>query len=215
MMMTPQQREKPNLTLYGIETQLLELLNFRESIADDPDMTPEEQRLSLEACDQQIAEYVRAEVKKCDGIASYLREFETRAIAMKEESDRCAEQSTAWRKRLRNLESMVISIMQGMKKDRIDGRHSVLQLKKNPASAEIQSPDLVPHEYQRVKVTMSAALWWKIRQKLALDPLGTELFDVKDPEAEPMKDKIREELKVGGSVPGCRLRTDSVRLEVK
>lgn len=223
--------EKPTLppkalTLYGIETELLELLNFRESIESDPDMTPQEQQESLKACDESIVEYIRAEVKKCDGIAAYIREFDSRAALLEEEADRCKEMARVWQKRKKSLESMVIDIMQVTKQTRIDGRHSVLALKKNPASVDVAQPHLVPAEYERVNVTVRHSLWTNILalvvQAARRDTTIALLYaEMQDPDKiqlgapEPMKKKIAEELKVGGSVPGCRLRTDSVRLEVK
>jgi hypothetical protein len=205
--------EKPNLTLYGIETQLLELLNFRESIESDPDMTPQEQQESLKACDESIAEYIRAEVKKCDGIAMYLREFAARAQAETDEIERLKRRKRMWDKRYESLEAMVIDIMQVTKQTRIDGRHSVLQLKKNPPSVEVAQPDMVPGDMQRVTVKMTMAQW---QQTVAAMPmaLAIELTGCAAP-PEPMKTEIAKRLKEGDGVPGCRLRTDGVRLEVK
>jgi hypothetical protein len=209
----------PNLTLYGIETQLLELLTFRDSVLEDPDMTPAEQQESVKAIDQQIRDYVTAEVKKVDGIARYLREFETRAETLKEEAKRCNEAAKAWDKRHESLESMVIAIMREANKTRLDGRHSVLNLRKNPASVDVAQPELVPGEYRRIVVTMSLAFYERLRTALMMNeklaPLGSELIQSKVSEPEAMRSQIGAELKLGGSVPGCRLKTDSVRLEVK
>lgn len=217
MMMTPQQREKPqlpNLTLYGIETQLMELLNFRESILDDPDMTPSDQKDSLAAIDQQIAEYIRAEVKKVDGIAGYLREFEAREAAEAEEIERLERRKRMWKTRRENLTKMVIEIMQATKQTRIDGRHSVLQLAKNPPSVEVAQENLVPSEYRRAKVTMPADLFIKLLVSAgpANDARVTAEATIN---YETDKIKVKTALKSGDGVPGCRLRTDGVRLEVK
>lgn len=209
---------KPDLSLYGIETQLLELMNFRDDVLSDPDMTPQEQKDSLDAIDKQVQEYITAEVKKCDGIARYLREFGARAATLKEEAKRCSEMAKAWEKRHDSLESMVISIMEQTGQKRIDGKHSVLSLRKNPPSVEVAQPDMVPGEYKRVTVTMPESLWNQVGQSLLLKDVrvAAALIDsAKVGAPEPMKQKIGEELKVGGSVPGCRLRTDGVRLEVK
>ena len=202
--------EKPNLTLYGIETQLLELLNFREAIESDPDMTPQEQQESLKACDESIAQYIRAEVKKADGIARYLREFQARETALVEEADRCYDAAKAWKKRRESLTSMVIDVMQATKQTRIDGRHSVLQLKKNPPSVEVAQPELVPGEMQRVTVKMSRAQWAYL-----CNTYPGAISNMTASEPEPMKTEIAKRLKEGDGVPGCRLRTDGVRLEVK
>ena len=161
---------------------------------------------------------------------SHLREFETRAQALKDEAKRCTAMAKAWEKRYVNLEAMVIDIMQVTKQTRIDGRHSVLTLKKNPPSVDVAQPDMVPVEYQRVTVTMKRSIWQRIRVALEIGAqfagsqesrketlsLALELpSECKVSEPEPEKRKIGEELKLGGSVPGCRLKTDGVRLEVK
>ena len=203
--------EKPNLTLYGIETQLLELLNFRESIESDPDMTPQEQQESLKACDESIQLYVTAEVKKCDGIANYLREFEARAAAEAEEIERLKLRKQMWERRRQSLSDMVIAIMQQTGATRLDGRHNVLNLRKNPPSADVAQPDMVPLNMQRRTVTMTEQIY----QTLLNGPMGTLLLTAHAKDAEPMKLEILKRLKEGDGVPGCRLRTDGVRLEVK
>jgi len=202
---------KPNLTLYGIETQLLELLNFRDAVSDDPDLRPDEQAESLKAIDQQIQAYVTAEVKKADGIAGYLREFETRAEALKQEAKRCSQMAKDWETRRDKLESMVIGVMRIAGVTRIDGRHSVLQLKRNPPSVEVAQPELVPENLRRITVTLSEAMWMKLSEHIQPE----EYDQVAEGNPEPMKGEISKRLKSGDGVPGCRLRTDGVRLEVR
>jgi hypothetical protein len=181
-------------------------------------MTPQEQQESLKACDESIAEYIRAEVKKCDGIARYLREFETRAATLKEEAARCTAMAKNWQKRYDSLEAMVIDIMQATKQNRIDGRHSVLQLKKNPPSVEVAQPNLLPAELMRTSVTMTPVLRDKIFLALISageTSLSSAFTDCTCTTPEPRKNEIAKRLKEGDGVPGCRLRTDGVRLEVK
>lgn len=213
--------EKPNLTLYGIETQLLELMRFREEIEADPDITPQEQAESLKACDESIEAYLKAEVKKVDGIAGYLRECEAREDIAKQEADRIYDQGKAWKKRREQIEMMVQRIMELTNTKRLDGRHSVLALHKSPASVEVAQPDMVPAEYQRVTVTMSAELWKTLQDALAwsgnekLDPVYFAITACKVTPPEPEKRKIAEALKTGDAVPGCRLITDKQHLVVK
>jgi Gp157 protein len=213
--------EKQNLTLYGIETQYLELVAEREAIALDPLMPNEYRDQALAACETAIAEYVKAEMQKCDGIAAYLREFEARAKTYKEESRRCSEMAKYWQGQYDELESRVIGVMQLVKKNVLMGARSQFKLKGNPPSVDVAQPDMVPKEYMRITVTMPYELWSKILFSL---PDGPETIQIraelaakaKYGEAEPMKSVIAEELKKeGGAVPGCRLIKDKVRLEVK
>jgi hypothetical protein len=197
------------LTRYGIESTLMELFLLRDSVLDDPEMLPQDQRDSVQAIDGQIAEYVRAEIAKVDRIAGCLREFETRAAALKAEAKRCADLAKAWEKRHEDLESMVIGIMQQIGKTRMDGRHSVLSLRKNPPSVEVAQLDMVPNPLMRISVTMPYDLWDALCLK------SPQLAACKTSAPEPMKTEIAKRLKEGDGVPGCRLRTDGVRLEIR
>lgn len=204
----------PNLTLYGIEMQLIQLLNFRDEVSTDPDMTPSEQKESLEAIDQQIQEYVTAEVKKVDGVAHYLREFGARAEVLQQEAKRCAELANGWKRRKESLQQMIISIMQQTGATRLDGRTSVLSLRKNPPTCEVAQPELVPDDLQRVTLKMTRRAWRRILDKLDATILTGIATDVHEGPPEPMKTEISKRLKEGDGVPGCRL-TQGVRLEVR
>lgn len=217
--MTPA-TEHPNLSLYGIETQLMELLQFRESVAEDPDMMPAEIEDSLTACDRQIEEYVRARIHKVDGVAAYLRECRKHAEALAEEAKRITAWSKAWKAREERLERVAIAAMQSFEKTRIEGQHSILTLRKNPPSTNVRQPDLVPAEYIRLTIKISKALLDRIQTLLMKTDQGgmlfSELLDVRaDAKEEISNSKILAELKAGGSVPGCDLVRDKVRLEVK
>lgn len=212
--------EHPNLSLYGIETQLLELLQFREGLAEDPDIAPTELAQSLAACDKQIEEYVRAEVEKADGVAAYLRECEKHAEALAEESKRIAARAKAWQARQERLEQVIIGVMQSVSKTKIEGQRSTLALRKNPPSANVRQPDLVPIEYKRLSIKLSVAQYERIAAHLMKSDAGGVLFGEllearTNAQDEISKSKILEELKAGGSVPGCELVRDKVHLEVK
>lgn len=197
-----------NLSLYQIETELLDLLRFREDTVTDADMTPAEQAETLATVDRQIEEYIKREVKKADGIASYLRECETRAEALKAEAKRLKERADAWEQRHDRIKSGVLRVMQLMGFKKIEGQQSTLAIRKNPASVDIRQPELVPEVYQRVTVTLNASLW---NQLCAANPgLATATVN-----REPSKSAIKEALKRGDGVPGCELREGSVRLEVE
>lgn len=201
----------PNLTLYGIETELMQLIAYRDAVLEDPELTPEEQKESLVAIDESILEYVKAEVKKVDGIAYYLREFETRAAAVEAEMARLKHQRDMWHSRGENLKQLCIQVMQTTGNRRLEGRLSTLSLRKCPASVEVAQPELVPADFQRVRVTMSKSMWDAI-----VETLGSELAmeTCKASEAEPMKSEIKAVLQAGAGVPGCTLVTDKDTLVV-
>lgn len=225
----------PNLTLYDIEVELLGLLQFREELASDPEITPEELRDSLEACDAQIREYVGREIKKVDGIASMLREFEAREALTKKEADRIYDQAAKWRKRREVLESITMWSLQSFGRTKIEGKTSTLSLKRCPASVDIAQPDILPDKYKRRSITINEDLLKRIITALPAE-LALALMGTNASVMEPLKTPIGDELKCpvcqaksalrekcqacGGTgesksgVPGARLVTDKVRLDV-
>lgn len=196
-----------NLSLYRIETELLELLQFREDTALDQTITPAERDETLKATDQRIAEYVSQRVPKVDNIAGMLREFDRRADLEDEEIARLQARKRKWQAWHDRLEEYTIRAMQIAGKKEIDGAHNTLKLRKNPASVEIAQEALIPREYIRSKVTIKADLWDRlVRQHPELIGSAHE---------EPAKSEIREALKRGDGVPGCRLVDDKVRLVIE
>lgn len=202
-----------SLSLYQIESQLLELMAWR----DNPELTDEERATA----DAEIRKYVAAEISKADGVANYLKECDSRAELPKAEASRIAERAKAWQKRGERLTDLVISVMQHAGKTEIEGRTSTLKLVKNPPSVEISQPELLPAEYARVSVQMNAKLWNTIKEAhrsgatLTLaDALDKALSVAKVSEPEPSKPMIAAVLKADVGVPGARLNCDGVRLKV-
>ena len=229
----------PNLSLYNIETGLLELLAFREEVMSDPDASPTEQQETAARIDQQIREYVTAEIRKVDGIAHYLREFERRAEIDRAEAKRIIDRARGWEQRHDRLEQVVKDVMLMTGNQKLEGEHNTLKLRTNPASVDVRQPELVPYAFQRITITMTLALFDKLRRFLMLEShdLSAELIDTKKGEPEPIKSTIAEELKCpacrnlkakrekcaecGGTglskqgVPGCVLVQNGVSLQVE
>jgi hypothetical protein len=209
----------PSLSLYQIEAELVQLVRYREEVASDTEITPQEQQASLDAIDKQITAYVHREVAKVDGIAAYLRECETRAKVLRAEAQRLREQSDAWEDRGNRVEAVTLRVMQQTGATLLEGTNSTFKVKKNPPSVDVAQPELVPAPYLRVAVTMSEDLFARITSHLFGTDKGATLFaeliECKRSNPEPMKDAIKAELKQGVGVPGCRLKEDSVRLVVE
>lgn len=198
-----------NMTLYNLEATLMLLMFERETIQKDPDLTPKEIEQALKAKDIEIREHVSKEVKKVDGIAYYLKEFEARAATAKAEKDRQARREKDWEARHDRLEELVKSVMLMSGKSRLDGDANTLKLVKNPPSVEIAQPELVPNSMRRLQVTMSLELYSKIKLALfasehpAVETLTKELQQCTTTRAEPMKSKIAEALKQTEPCPKC------------
>jgi hypothetical protein len=209
----------PNLSLYGIKTELLELLRYREEIAGSADMTPAEIKESLEVVDDRIREYVGREVAKVDGIAAYLRECEARAEVLKMEAQRIMNQSRSWTERGARIETVTLGVMLKLGATELDGATSTFKVKKNPPSLEVANVNELHPRYRRIKVTMTAELWERALGVLMKDERGAPVFqeligcNVSAPEA--MMAEIKAELKADGAVIGCKLIDDKFRLVVE
>jgi hypothetical protein len=201
-----------NLSLYNLEATLMRLMFEREELAAEG--------LSVIEKDIEIREYVSKEIRKVDGVAYYLKEFEARATAAKEEAKRLKARADAWEQRHERLETLVKSVMLMSGKARLDGDSNTLRLVKCPASVEIAQPELVPAEYCKLTVSMPVELWKLILVALENDGLGSthalaEIGELPEPKTEPVKSKIAEALKRGDGVPGCSLVTYKMSLRVE
>lgn len=103
----------PDLSLYTIESTLLQLIQYREALTEDPDLTPEQQEHLISVADREIESYVTSEVGKCDRIAGMLREFEKREELAKLEAKRVTEFAKMWARRREALEDTVIMTKYG------------------------------------------------------------------------------------------------------
>lgn len=141
-----------SLTLYDIETGLMELWEQREQLLHDPQDwdTPED----LARVEMAISDYVQAEVQKADGIALYLKECGRRAEIHKQEAAEQRAKAQIWTNREDNLRAMVIGIMEAAGKSKIEGRLCKLSLRDNPSAVDVAQPEMVPDEFKRTKTTV-------------------------------------------------------------
>lgn len=209
----------PNLTLHNIETSLIELFAFRDEVARDPDITPQEQVESLKAIDTQIEQYVAAELDKADGIAHNLHEFEVRMATCQAEAKREQDRAKMWEAHYGRLANATLKAMQARGTKKIETARTTLKIAKNPASVEVFDSSAVPKPYLRRMVTLNADLYDRIAAHLMGTkdgaPLFSELLEAKTTQPEAMKTEIAKELKAGVAVDGCKLIDDRVRLVVE
>lgn len=246
----------PTLSLYKIDLELFALLQAREDLQSDTEMTAQEIEASVNALDSQIANYLPlALANRADEVANIIRQFDQVDKIDSNEITRIRERRDRNAQAREYLERRVLDLMMRADQKRIDGQHVTLYRKKNPASVDVVQPDLVPDPYKRVGVTLTLDLWGRLLSHLMPTekgaPLFGELMECKASAGEPMLSKIKDELKqpcpsckgngrehestiLGSnfntvttracsacagsgknSVPGCRLREDSQRLEIK
>lgn len=164
-----------NLTLYQIQTELLELLELRDEIAGQVIVAAEaeaERKEQLAVIEKSIAEYVRREVSKVDNIVGLMRECKSRAAAIKAEEQRLAGLRRTWESREESIKGMVAEAMaatvdpaaiaeatQNQIIKKLSGRIGELKLTKSPPSVEVTSTALLPRHYQTVNLKMRADVW--------------------------------------------------------
>lgn len=171
-----------SLSLYQIESELLQLMELRDEVAGmtlvrEGDAGEREQQLA--AIDQSIAEYVRREVTKVDNVAGFLRECKTRAAVLKQEEERVRGLRKTWEDREARLKDRIaealamdvdpqaiVEAAQNSILKRLHGRSNELKLCKSPESVEITDASLVPSEFRTVTVTMPLAAWDQIRDQV-------------------------------------------------
>jgi septal ring factor EnvC (AmiA/AmiB activator) len=160
-----------NLTLFEIETKIAE--------AADRAVEGDENALSV------LSEYLNAGLDKRDRVAYALRHFQDRIDDHDREIKRLQARKAAIEKKYRKLSDRVISIMRGLKYDRLEGRRNSFALYRNPPSVRILNADEVPANFKTVN------------EEVTID-----------------KRSLAKALKENGSVPGAELATDEVRLKL-
>ncbi len=204
----------PKMTLFGIETTLFDLLAEREEAINMNRVTPTDEWVT--DVDARIETYIKAELRKVDGIAKMLKEFEARALAAKEEAQRISRIADLWEARRERLKAITTETMIAAGKTELHGAVETLSLRKCPPSVEIAQPELLPEEFEKVEITMSGASFAAFNAELHRSSkyLG-DYLDAHRTKRSPMKREIMEVFKAGGGVPGCRLVEDKLTLVVK
>ena len=179
-----------DLSLYTIESDLSNLIEMREqaqaelyaitTLGESPERT--EATEALKIIDDQISQYIGAEIRKVDNIRSFWRHCELMRDAAKAEAETQAQRAKAWASRLDRLKETCRSVMETIpfptgKPRKLEGRTGSLLLKANGGkqAVEISDESMVPDELCTVTVTMSAALWNAAAVFFAEDLVGTKV----------------------------------------
>lgn len=186
-----------SLTLYDIQVELLRDVELRqELIAGEYELMPEERTEAIAECEMRIAAYIDATPGKVDNTTGFLKECTRREEIDKAEADRIYERAKAWKAKREYVEECVIRALQAVGKERIEGRHSTLALRKCPSSVEVAQPELVPIEYNRVVVKLPMPLWEACRRWAMRDEeLSKKMMHVGIPEVEARRGEIAKVLK--------------------
>lgn len=199
-----------SLTLYDIESQLAQLVTMREEAADD---------LERQVIDEQIAEYLRAEIKKTDNIIPLLRNWEALALARKTEAARLIESAKVVTNRIDRLKEMIKTVMQSMpwpegKPRKLEGTTGTLLLKANGGRAAVTVTDvsMVPVEFCDYRGFITGKAWSKI---LSIgDAHGFDFSEWEGVQLEKIP-RVGSMLANGEAVPGCRLEPKGEHIEIR
>lgn len=206
-----------SLSLFNIESEILNLMLAREALVEnDDDLSDAEQKEAITNLDIQIREKLSSDLRanKIDGVAFWFRECWARAEAAGEELTRIQDRKRLWEHRAERFEKYVRDVMLITGQTRLEGNANTIKLAKNPPSVEIAQIDLVPAEYVKNSKTLDCKTWAQIYEALPPD-LRIKFVAGVLGKPEPIKTAIKEALKRGDGVPGCRMVTDKMRVDVE
>lgn len=227
MLATETKPQGPNMSLFGLERELLELLQYRDDLTNEVVLTAEaeaERQAALEAIDKQIAEYVkRQSIARADSVIAALRECHSRAAALGEEIERLAKLQRAAQDREARIKQyaaealaatldpqIIARAKQNNVLHRVEGRLGQLKLCKSPAAVEVTDESLVPDEHKRAIVTMPYDMWLLMKDS-TVDLIDFEHINER---VDVSKTDIGKALKAGEAVAGARLVEDNVHVRI-
>ncbi len=209
------------LSLFEIESDLLSLIDQREdalerlAMSHHPDSSSVENMPSvieqeLAVIDGLIRDYLKREVKKVDGCAFAIKEFEARAVAKYAESGRLHNAALRDEETAKRIKQMVLEVMQEFGEKKLPGRLFTISRQGNGGvqPLTIAQPDIVPLHMQRVTIEAHADM---------ADDLISQFPGMLKVtrQAEPDPARIRNVLEGGNGVPGCRLEPRAEHIRIK
>jgi len=164
------------LSLWNIEQGLADLFEQREELLtgtpDIASMGPDpqaEHAARLVEVDLAIAEYIKAEVAKVDGVRGWWKHLEMMRDAAKDEAETMQDRAQAFGRQLTVLKSAILVTLEEMefragKPRKLEGKTGSISLVGNGGRRPVVITDeaLIPDEYRTVTVKMNAELWRKV-----------------------------------------------------
>ncbi len=201
------------LSLYSLEDTYLSLIDTEGAV-------PAEQEAEFK---EALAVALKSAVAKRDAVGQFILHCEAMAEASRAEQKRLAARAKTFDNAAERLKSYVLGIIEAGGTDekgkyrKLDGNTVSLIPKANPASVEITDIEAVPSEYKTLTFSVPAVEWDDhiegCREMIGSLPLI--LLAISKPSVSVDKAALAKALKSGAMVPGCDLKTDSMRLEVK
>ena len=198
-------------TVYDVEDHLLALANTVDLVEES------EARAAILA---EIGQQVRLARDKRDRAVAFLRHCAEQQRFADEEVERIESRKRHIARVQGELEAYLVRVVdqfatpdrKGIK--RLDGNVSTMRIQKNPDSAVVIDPELVPLTYKDVAVTLPAYVWEAMLQCLSKEERAEFERWVKRTEFRPDKKALAGELKAGREIPGADLHVGEYRLVV-
>lgn len=166
-MSTPQQITQGDsmpTSLYQLEAAIVELFALRDEAEHEADSQ------SVAVIDQEIQKWVAAELRKVDGVVSFIRETDVRAHILETEAKRLTRRAQVWRAKGQRVADAALRAMQdhGITKP-LHGNSSTLRIQKNGGQEplELSEGHLLPTEYRLITVTLRETEWSKIAEQIS------------------------------------------------
>lgn len=209
----------PRLSLFEIESELLQLIDAREDALERRDAADEaKDEQTSNACDEELQtitlllqDYVKREIRKVDSTAYAIKEFEARAAARKAEAEKMLASADRDAETAKRIKAMVLEVMQEFDEKKLPGRLFAITRQGNGGlqALTIAQPDLVPLGMKRVTIDLVADLEEDLRLQF-----GADSFRVLQA-AHPDQKDIREALERGEGVMGCKLEDRAEHIRIK
>ena len=232
-------------TLFSIEAELLGLLDQRED-AEQRHSEAKDMRLILEieqelkVIEGLIRDYVKAEVRKVDGCAFAIKEFEARAAARSQEAERMKASADRDAETAKRIKAMVLEVMQEFDEKKLPGRLFTISRQGNGGvqALTIAQPDLIPLEFKRVTVELRADVCREFVDKFAgkyriLEIVHPDKEDIREVLETSQKqrqailkaaevsgvsitdERVARDLSALPGVPGCRLEPRGEQIRIR
>lgn len=141
-------------SLYNIEATIVSLFALLDEAEADGDAK------AREVIEGQIKEWVGAELRKVDGIATFIRESEHRAELAKEEAQRLADRAKHWQAKADRLRACTMEAMNAHGIRKLETPASSLTVVGNGGLQPLdRQDDLIPNEYKLFIATLNHKQW--------------------------------------------------------
>ncbi len=207
-------KESMPISWLDLEASLAELMDIRdELLTEQPGLRdPQEREHALLVVEEALADYIKREVTKVDGVHKYCRYASATAAAARAEAAILLAKADRLEKQEERLKELCMTVMMAMGKLKLEGTAGrLIARQKSGGKLALQvQEDVIPDSYCDFTVTLPGDVWAQLRALLPrfwVDRVAGYLKQRK-----PSQERIREEL--GQQCGACRGAGVSVSDEI-